>query len=183
MGVAEASHELGGLALVRSAVGTDPTVGPRVRGDPIDQLAVVGDLTWPELHGARAERSAGASRIRDDQREPGAGPQFSGRTVAVRLRARARPLFGPVVAGGPERGANPLASGNALHREPDVDRQADAVADRHVHGLEALSRVDRHGIDSAIHTGPPDWPDPPACCTVFAGRGDRRYPTGRWRLR
>ena len=53
--------------------------------------------------------------------------------------ARAQPLLGPVVAGGPERGANSLTSGDALDRQPDVDRQADAVADRHVQGLEAPS--------------------------------------------
>ena len=49
-------------------------------------------------------------------------------------------------------GANPLASGDALDREPDVDGQADAVADRHVQRLDAARRVDRHGIDSAVET-------------------------------
>ena len=73
--------------------------------------------------------------------------------VAVRLGLRTLPLLGPVVAGGPERRADPLASGDALDREPDVDGQAYAVADRHVQGLDAVPRIDRHGTDSASLIG------------------------------
>lgn len=122
-----------------------------MRGDPIDQLAVVGNLTGPELDGARAERRAGAARVGDDQREPGAGPQFACSAVAVRLEPWTRRLLGPVVAGGPEGGANTLAPGDALDWQPDVDGQADTVADRHVQRLEPARRVDRHGINSAAH--------------------------------
>ena len=55
-----------------------------------------------------------------------------------------------MVAGGPERGADTFASGDTPDRQPDVDGQTDAVADRYVQGLEAPSRVDRHGTDCAI---------------------------------
>ena len=41
--------------------------------------------------------------------------------------------------------ADPLVSGDPLDREPDVDGQAYAVADRHVQGLDAVPRIDRHG--------------------------------------
>ncbi len=63
--------------------------------------------------------------------------------------------LGPVVAGGPERGANLLASDDPLDRHRDVDGQADAVADRHVQGLDAARRVDRHGRVDAIHISTP----------------------------
>ena len=69
--------------------------------------------------------------------------------VAVRLGLRTLPLFGPVVAGGPERRADPLTPGDPLDREPDVDGQAYAVADEHVPGLDAARQVDRHGINPA----------------------------------
>jgi len=69
--------------------------------------------------------------------------------VAVRLGLRTRRKLGSVVASGPERRADPLAPGDPLDREPDVDGQAYAVADGHVQRLDAARRVNRHGVNSA----------------------------------
>jgi hypothetical protein len=71
--------------------------------------------------------------------------------VAVRLGLRTQRLLGPVVAGGPKRRTDPLTTSDPLDRQPNVDGQANPVADRHLQGLDAARRVDRHGIDSASH--------------------------------
>jgi hypothetical protein len=97
---------------------------------PSDLLAVVGDLTRAELHRARAERRAGATPVGDAPPNSGAGPRLASDMVAVRLGLHTRWPLGSVVAGGSERRTHPLASGDPLDREPDVDGQADAVADR-----------------------------------------------------
>ena len=62
VGVPQAGHQLCGLALVRRAKHTDPTVGPRLGGDPVDQLAVVGDLTRAEFHAAANRTTAPVPR-------------------------------------------------------------------------------------------------------------------------
>src|SRR4029077_8962504 len=111
--------------VVGRAVDTDPAVGPRLGRYPVDQLAVVGDLTGTELHCAGAERRAGAAGVGDDQGESGAGPQLAGCMVAVRLGLRTRRLLGPVVAGGPERRTYRLPPGGPPGRGPDRDGPAD----------------------------------------------------------
>ena len=132
MRVAQGGDELGGLAVVRRAKDTDPAVRPRLRCHPVDQVAIVSDLTRAELHRARAERRASAASVGDDERETGAGPQLPSRMVTVILGLRTRRLLGPVVARGPERRTDTFASGDPLNRKPDVDGQPYAVGDRHV---------------------------------------------------
>ena len=147
MRVARGSDELGGLALVRGPENTDASVRPRLGCQPVDQIAIVGNLTRGRAPSCVSRTTAAsAASVGDDEREPGSGPQLANRMVTVLLGRRTRrPLLGPVVASGPERRTDTLASADPRNWEPDVDGQPYTVGDRHVEGLNRARRVDHRG--------------------------------------
>src|SRR5262249_18999283 len=145
--MAEPGNQFGRLAFVGGAVDPDPAVRPWLRGYPVDQFAVVGDLPLIEFAGARAERRPGAAGVHHDQRESRAVDPIPGPRVRARLRPGLLRRLSTVIAGHPHHRADRASHRSALHRQPDIHGQPYAVTHWHVHRLETTRRVNHHATD------------------------------------
>ena len=169
-------EHLRGVARVRHPVGTDPSVRPGLRHDPVDDLPVVTHFVLGEFEAPDAEGGPAPARVDKNQRVPCPVPALGfvevGRAFERDIDQPAR----PPVARGPDHRGETRARLDPF-RKPDIDGDPHVVAHGDVERLVALEGAYRADRPRPARRG------------VAAGRGEceqshgehRRSCGTRWR--
>ena len=123
------------VALIGSAVGTDPAVRPRLRDNPIGHLAVVAYLVPAQFVATRAERRATSACIDDDHGISGGVESLGRSVVAVVLQPRIHQVQRTPVPCSPHDRRDPRAW-LEVSRQPHVDRDLYPIAHLDVERLK-----------------------------------------------